>query len=780
MAQNPSLDYYKLKVFLYKYTPVFTRGVSASPIQPFVRAADGSIVPGQVVPESGSNTVQDQSRLSKVDRYSVELDETKYFRKFDITEFVSSYTFSQDINDNTFSWSVVLQNTIIPFSQLNDRIKVEGPRIDTAALNTLAQYEAQARDGFDTDFINKAKTARGKTEDAMTARAGVISKVSLIANKNGIRLEDLIQPYDVISVFLYKGTTPLEELRGRKTKAVSVSGPVVFAIDPTGTYKLTEADLRTETILMSPTDHTDADATLFSNEFNGFVMAKAATSTVDAVDVLNIAGNGITRLFGATRKLLKSSVLQKSIYDLGDETNPMVFTSFQNTYSDKRVHEIFLDLFNLVYKIKPDSDRRVVQRTAIVNGREIAVTETNTASLGTFPKTENIAVPNSSFYDISGLQVANSLQTNLFTLPPFLLALVMKRHGYRYRQPKTGQLSTLVSQANAERRRPTIVLSKFTFGPNGGQPLGPSDVKNGPTPLLNQTAVDTVLDESSGLQTKTGVKSPIFMSDDLNTLRPYFRFVEEVLRFFTPELKTPFEIIDEIKAKTFLEFFERPDGTIVIRTPEYNNTTNTIFSSTLDVISTSYAENVAGLVTRQNVAYSVDLIPEILPLKMFAYTNGKLFLQYGFIEASADANPNAKNDKVKNTPITQKRDSGLIRYAEYLLRLSNAGLKTGSIVCGYDQRLTVGKTFFDEKNNKFGYIVGVSKTVNTGAGSTVTINLSYVRDAYAGAKINNQTVLQFEPLDRLVNVAQEFTTLSLDKSASDPTPDEPLTPLSGA
>ena len=782
MAENPSLDYYKLKVFLYKYTPVFNKQQLnvTSPIQQYVRAEDGSVVPGQSVPVTADNTIQDQSRLSKIDRYTVELDEKKYFRKFDITEFVSNYTFSQDIAENTFSWSMTLQNTIIPFSQLNDRIKVEGPRIDTAALNILAQYEAQARDAFDMDFINKAKIARGKTPDAMTARAGVVSKVALIANKNGIRLEDLIQPYDVISVFLYKGTTPIEELRGRKTKAISADGPLVFALDPSSLTKLSDSDLKSETILMSPTSHIDADATLFSNEFNGFVMTKAATSTTDAVDTLNIAGNGITRLFGATRKLLKSSALQKSIYDLGDETNPMTFTAYQNVYSDKKVHEIFLDLFNLVYKIKADIENKVVQKTAIVSGKEVIVTETNSTKFQTSPTTIDIAVPNSSFYDISGLQVSNSLQTNLFTIPPFLLALVMKRHGYKYRQPKTGQLDTLVTTANAERRRPTVLISKFSFGPNGGQPLGATEVKSGPTALLGQNAVDNSLNASAELQTKKGVKSPIFMSNDLNTLRPYFRFIEEVLKFFNPELKTPFEIIDEIKAKTFIEFFERPDGTIVIRSPEYNNTAKTINSSTLDVISTTYADNVTSLITRQNVSYSVDLIPEISPLKMYAYTNGKLFLQYGFIEAGSDANPNAKNDKVNNTSITQRREPGVIRYAEYLLRLSNASLKTGTIVCGYDQRISVGKTFYDEKNNKFGYIVGVSKTVNTGAGTTVTINLSYVREAYESARIGDKIVLQFESLDRLVDIAQEFTTLPVDKKTSDPDPDQPLTPVSEA
>jgi hypothetical protein len=805
MAENPTLDYYKLKVFLYKYTPTFSKvtdsarfksnqaggdsqSLTSSPISEFVRTEDGKVIAGTNPKITGAKGIQDQSRLAKIDRYTVELDEKKYFRKFDITEFVSNYTFAQDMNENTFSWSMVLHNAVIPFSQLNDRIKVEGPRIDAAALENLAEYEAQARDAFDTTFIREAKELRGnvetgKTQDSMSVRAGVISRQSVIASRNGIRLEDLIQPYDVVSVFLYRDTVPVEDLTGRKTKAVSFDGPVVFAVDSSSISKLTAADLRTETILLSPKyvktiDETTgaegfkiSDQTLFSNEFNGFIMAKATASTVDAVDTLTITGNGITRLFGATRKLLKSSALQTSLYDIGEIDNPMALTPYQSVYTGRKVHEIFLDLFNSVYKIKPDSVKQVIRRTAIVNGRETVITDESSTAANSAPRTDVVSVPNSSFYDISAISVANSLHTNLFTIPPFLLSLVMKRHGYKYREPKTGQLQTLVDSVNAARRNTTILVSSSSVGPNGQQVSG-GEVKTGSQQLLDQNAVDKSLDTNSSAQTKRGVRSPLFLSEELDVLRPYFRFVEDVLKFFNPELKTPFEIIDEVKAKTFLEFFERPDGTIVVRPPEYNDTTEMIRSSTVDIIGTSYAESVLNLVTRQNVSYSVDLIQEISPLKMFAYTNGKLFLQYGFIEASADANPNAKNEKVKNTALTQRKDHGLIRYAEYLLRLSNASLKTGSLVCGYDQRLQIGKTFFDEKNNKFGYILGVSKTINTGAAATVTITLGYVRDAYLFGD-----VLQFEPLERLVDIAQEFTSLPVDKNVSDPTPNNALTPI---
>jgi len=237
-------------------------------------------------------------------------------------------------------------------------------------------------------------------------------------------------------------------------------------------------------------------------------------------------------------------------------------------------------------------------------------------------------------------------------------------------------------------------------------------------------------DNESGIQTRSGARSPIFYSSELDVLRPYFKFFDSILRDFSPEMKTPFEIIDEIKAKTFIEFFERPDGRIFIRPPEYNDVNFTIKSSTIEVINATYNETVRGLIARQTVGYAVDALPNVPGLNFFAYTNGKLLVQYGLMEAMADPNPNMKDVRTDDLEKTQTLRKSAIRYAEYLLRLHNAALKTGTIVCGYDQRIMVGRTYYDERNNKFGYITGVSKSVASGGTATITFNLSYVRDAF--------------------------------------------------
>ena len=40
---------------------------------------------------------------------------------------------------------------------------------------------------------------------------------------------------------------------------------------------------------------------------------------------------------------------------------------------------------------------------------------------------------------------------------------------------------------------------------------------------------------------------------------------------FSPELQTPYEILDQIRTTTFIEIFEQPNGQFIVRSPQYNN-----------------------------------------------------------------------------------------------------------------------------------------------------------------------------------------------------------------
>lgn len=725
MSDNQTIDNYKMKVFLYKYTPPFTK----------------------VGIPSATNT-----GFPTVDRFEVELDESKYFSKYDITDYVASYTFSQELNENTFSWSIVLQNAFLSFNEINVNLLVEGMRLGPNNLTNLAQYEASSNDiDNTTDTIVQAKIGRGTTPNDMSVQAGAI-----LTKQAGLKLEDLIQPYDMVSVFLYRGKVPVTDLTGIRQKVASQNGRIVFTVDDSATYKLTNGDMRLESVLLSP-DPSNPDITLFSNEFNGFVMIKTSTSEVGSVETVNISGNGISRLFGATRRVIKQGILQSSLYDISLTDKPEEFSAYTSTYANKTIVAIFQEFFKSIYGIK----FAVSRDTQFTDNGDL------TGAL-VFESVD----PASSYYDLSSLMVGNNLTTNLFTVPPFLLGLVMKRHGFDYKQPTNSDaLENMTEQVISAKTSPTVLVSQFHFDPSTNQMVTNQVEKSASGTVLDQNLVDTIVNTNPDLQTQHGDRHPIFYSSELNELRGYFLFFAEVLKAYAPDLKTPFEIIDEIKEKSFIEFFERPTGEFYIRAPQYNDTTETIYSSTIDVINRNYTETVTNMVTLQKVAYVADIINEVFPNTFFSFMDGKLFLQYGFIEASADSNPNAQNNKTSVDEFTKRRLPGLVRYAQYLLRLHNASLKSGSLVVGYDQRLLVGRTFFDEKHNKFGYITGVSKAVNTGGSVTITINLSYVRDAYE----DDNGDLTFEHIDTLTELAQQFqqstiTTVSNPEAPVDTVP----------
>ena len=769
-AVEEKIEHIKLKVFLYKFTPDFDR-------------------------DKGAETTQ--KSLAKIDRYRINLDEAQSFWKFDVTDFVSSYSFSQNLESNTISWNMVLQDSQIRLEDLDKRIRIKGPDLtkleggkkffgrtigqetvlDTTVFERIAEYEAEARELADTPIILEAKKRRGETQPSLTTRTGptrpaIPTDAPLTDVRKGLFLSDLIQRYDLISCFLYKNNTPVSELRGKVEKSTSFDKLPVFTLEEKktgfvnrfkstfkGGKKLTGADLQNESVLLSKVSSTGES--LYSNEINGFITTKTTRISVNGVNVVNLSGSGITRLFGSTRRVMKPSLFQRSIYDIAELVDPGQAVAFQNIYVNSTLEEIFADLFNIVYRIKFRTGKSSTFNFARLFGLKKNTTATEFTGV--------------NFYDLSSIIVGNALQTNVFTVPAFLLSLVMRDRGFAYREPNPGFTGQLINEAktNATREDDIIV----------------------------QSEVDETLDTFGQQKTATG-KSPVFFSSEIDELKAYFKLITDVFNFFNPELRTPFEIIDEIKQRSFLEFIERCDGVLIIRAPQYNDTTSTIFSSDLDIQNLSYTENVDGLISRQKVGYGTDIIESVESIKEYAYSNGKLLIQYGFMEAGADINPNVKNDKSEQKSDTDKKDNGLAKYAEYFLRMQNASLKTGTVACNLNPRVRVGKTFFDERNQKFGYINSVSKTVTVGGTATMTFSLKYVRDAFLGDTVDvdssgnpivSQTgstfkfigprqqiqrkdakdgrFLKFEVLPRLVDIAERFTEVPPDSQVIDPEPD---------
>src|ERR1035437_5803471 len=468
-SNQSSQEYLTIKCFLYKYTPAFGK-----------------------LDKTGSD-------LATFSRFSVPLDDTQFFTKYDISPFVTSYSFEQNIDETTYAWSLELMDQAFSFSMIDAKLKVTpltGSTLrrglsfsqNTNSFPLLAEYETSANNydsntvhggssnKFNTvDPILAAKQHRGLTPGPMTVQG---TNPPLISDIPGLRLSDLIQEYDFISLFLYKNTTPLTDIFGTFTTDDSLKNNpqrifnYKFTTDNSQAFQQfqnpqaapfqnpVDPELQNESVLLTkmPNGHT-----LFSNEFNGFVMKKNTLSSIGQVDRVTISGNGWSRLFGSTRRAMKPSLFQDSLYQTGQVLGLEDASALENNLAGRNISQIVRDLFDQVYRIDFNTSTITVINTQanslVLNKNNSTNLSTSTQNqsqffaspLGTISSSSLSVTPSlasasplsttnpillgDSFYNITSLIVANEYPANLFNMPQYLLSTVMKLRPFAYIEP---------------------------------------------------------------------------------------------------------------------------------------------------------------------------------------------------------------------------------------------------------------------------------------------------------------------------------------------------------
>lgn len=773
-----SQEYLYIKVFLYKYTP---------PFAPVLTQTAGGL----------SSTVS--SALSTFKPFEIPLDDTNYFTKYDISQFVAGYSFDQNIEETAYSWTVELQDLALSYSTINKKLKVAPPAGSTltnglsfatsADTQGLVTYETNANTFYhNTDFngpIIQAKTNRGRTPGPMTTQNTNITDV--LSTVPGLRLSDLIQEYDFISVFLYKNSTPLTDIYGVFTVDDSIDNNPLQIFNYKVTSDVTppfqnyqnplDPYIKYESVLLTKMPNGN---TLFSNEFNGFVIKKSVTSSINQVDKLVLSGNGWSRLFGSTRRAIKPSLFQNSLYQAGQVLGLSDVSAAQTVYAGKTIAEITKDLFDLVYRIdfNPITNAEIEAAAIPVNPNNSTNLATSTLNQDGFftsplggtpapfvgPQPQPLLL-GTSFYNITSLIVANSYPANLFNMPQYLLSTVMKLRPFSYIEPINLPVSAdFLAAARA---------SAAQYAVSGAQPgqvqttdqvaLSTNYASIQIPPETFQQAMQNFSPSEQVLN--YGSSSPVFVDPQVQNLKAYFTFLSQVFQPFSPQLQTPFEIFDEIRRVSFVEIYEQPNGQFIIRAPQYNNMAATlpnrsdigmIRSNNLNIISTNYATTVENLVTKMFTGYSPNITP-IDTLQQFGYCDGKLLIQDGLLETTTSANPNAVTASLANSNTNNSRTTGIFGWIEYLMELSNAKLKTGTLVCDLDNTIQVGQTFIDETKYKFGYIVSVSKRISVTGTATMSLSLSYVRDAVPEYNTANEIInINTDLLPVLTDIENSF------------------------
>lgn len=472
-------------------------------------------------------------------------------------------------------------------------------------------------------------------------------------------------------------------------------------------------------------------------------MKKILASSINQVDRVTVSGNGWSRLFGSTRRAIKPSLFQNSLYQAGQVLGLTDVSAFETIYAGQPIANIIRDLFDIVYRIDFNTTSNTLVNSAPtnpLNSTNLASSTQNQSEFFASPLGGNLSVSTSSlaattttqqlilgnsFYNITSLIVANSYPANLFNLPQYLLSTVMKLRPFAYIEPINVPASASFING-AVNEAATIASVSSTGTSSSGIQVSPETFQQ---VIQSYDVGEQVINYTS--------MNPVFVDPQVNNLVAYFQFLAEVFLPFSPQLQTPYEILDQIRSIAFVEIFEQPNGQFVVRSPQYNNMSASVAgrtdiglirSTNLNIISSSYAETVENLVTKLFTGYSPNITP-ISVLQQFGYCDGKLLIQNGLLEMTTAANPNAATASLSNTNTNNSKTTGIFGYAEYLMVLSNAKLKTGALTCDLDNTVQVGQTFIDETKFKFSYIVGLSKHVAVTGTATMSLALSYVRDA---------------------------------------------------
>lgn len=689
----------------------------------------------------------------------------------------------EDNGGDTANTSIINSSFNIDILTIQVAIRLRGIRDPRKKELIINFFKTGDEDDELTKLIPKANQAtfRSTIEDPVGNVNNQLYYMSLFTDKNidGIALSDLIQKRDFISIFIYDQLVPADAV---ETLARHID-PFFFDKESLFMY--------TPDSILGVTDGKYFE--MYTAEFNGFVESLAFRKNVGEVNSLQVDMIGSMGLFGATQRIYNSTIYQGSIFDAAETYDVGIISLFENMYQGKDPFTILNILLDSVYLLRvsiPQNPTEVKLTKAqaseiaadatkannalplqqqlqpsdlaryIAKQQAIALAQEKESIVTQAPYRDLVTNSLSSFGDILSLRAFNQYglieastgtyagPKHLFNMSSFLYLNVMRLRRFNVRLPNASDVEEI----------------------GGHSHDWPFDAKGHPAipPFAKETdgSGGSILEINPALDTTNNILHlPIPNINPIN-FKPYFLMLNDSLGSYTPGIRTPFEIMNDISATCFLELFETPGGRFIFRTPQYNNnqsiatqsaSTSTAPASMLtsgDVvqISSDYAQTVSGLLTKRQLGYGVDIIGQLLPILYYFYSNGKLVSQYGLQMGSSDMNPNGR-DLPKDT--TNSYKNGIFQYARFFMEYVNMQLLTGRVEVVGSPDVQAGRTYFDISNQKFGYIRGVSKTLTVGETYRASLDLIAVRDAALGPKVNGN----IQPIFRRIPEMEDFVPL---------------------
>lgn len=683
-------------------------------------------------------------------------------------------------------------------------------------------------------FMPQDITATGRPVGIETSSAGVVfensvgnvvkqlAQIKAVTDNSsdGILLSDLVQKYDFLTVYVYKQPLSPDVIED----ALETMDPYFF--DKESLLMYTPAKFLTNSAFDSRNFAT------YSPEFNGFVAAATHSTNPGVANLLHVDLMGSMGLLGATRRIYNSTIFQASVFDASEIMDSRALTLFQNLFADKDPLQILTVLLDSTYLLRTsipknpstlnlDSLKNSGRANEIANEvdsngpfesavtREKILTKKLDAELSRlkkkvassdnyFRKGEGQDRSVASFLDILGLRAFNQFNErdakgvqkgprHLFNMSAFLYSNVMRSRRFHTRVPTEESVAELTT-------KPPFGLSKDETTVTGA--FNPYD-----TNLI----IDTYLKETDGSGGSILEINPkLDVGGGDASFKAYFLYLTDSLGQWVPQLKTGFEIMNEVLGVCYLELFETPGGRFIFRTPQYNNNnpiyknqlqdgqvgiepegsilivdgslgtvsvdetgaeadsqSNMLTSEDITVISAAYSQKVQDLISKQGMSYGADLIGQPIAQLEYFYTNGKMVSQYGLKMGSTILNPNVRfvpKDKLLKKGVTDIESymEGVFHYCRFFLEYSNITNFFGEVTAVGDPRISVGRTYFDVENQKFGYITSVTKNLEVGGAYTISFTLVAVRDAIYGEVVAGSGETVARPAFRRIPLMEDF------------------------
>lgn len=626
--------------------------------------------------------------------------------------------------------------------------------------------------------------------------------------KDGILISDLIQKYDFITIYIYKQPISPDVIEGH------LEGIDPYFFDKESLFMHTPANLLTSSL----GDH--RYVATYSPEFNGFINDITLAENVGTVNHVRVSFMGSMGLLGATRRIYNSTIFQGSVFDAAEVMDRDVLSLYENIFMDKDPLQILTTLLDSTYLLRaalpktgkavtvdPEEEKAIRAEVArafspenielygvgasekkqqilekkLAQAQQRAEKKVRSSSADFFKVDGQIV----SFFDILSLRAFNQFgekigsvakgPIHLFNMTSFLYANVMRSRRFNVRVPSREAVNKLSLDAGGS-------LAVGGLLPYDLQPSG--QVKGAFNPFSPTSKVTTYRKQGDGSGGSVLEINPLLdVTGSDKAFAPYFKYLTGSLGTFVTDLKTGFEIMNDVVGVCYLELFETPGGRFIFRTPQYNNNNpifknlfaagttttkkdasalttnknnaivltemdteadseaNMLTSDDIIQISASYEQKQAqNLVSKQSIGYGADLIGQPIEQLQYFYSNGKMISQYGLRMGKSVLNPNVRfvsKDKLAadNTGVTDESYmDGVFHYCRFFLEYSNIGNFTGTVTAVGSPRVVVGRTYYDIENQKFGYIESVSKSLDVGGTYTTTFTLVAVRDAVYGKK----------------------------------------------